>query len=76
MVGSRKRHEKSVIGTRQKGLKALIIWFADSIQSLLFPPKLLVKLKGEPQALYPRMSRGEISHVAAAICKAALRNAK
>ncbi|MDF3004240.1 MAG: hypothetical protein K0S22_712 [Oscillospiraceae bacterium] len=75
-MGSRKRHEKSVIGTRQKGLKVLIKWFADSIKGLLFPPKLLVKLKGEPQALYPRMSRGEIRHVAAAICKTALRNAK
>ena len=75
-MGSRKRHEKSVIGTRQKGLKVLIKWFTDSIKGLLFPPKLLVKLKGEPQALYPRMSRGEIRHVAAAICKTALRNAK
>lgn len=75
-MGSRKRHEKSVVGTRQKGLKTLVKWFADSIQGLLFPPKLLVKLKGEPQALYPRMSRREIHHVAAAICKAALRNAK
>ena len=75
-MGSRKRYEKSVIGTQQKGLKALAKWFADSIQGLLFPPKLLVKLKGEPQALYPRMSRREIRHVAAAICKASLRNAK
>lgn len=75
-MGSRKRHEKSVIGTRKRGFKTLIRWFADSIKGLLFPPKLLVKLKGEPQALYPRMSRGEIRHVAAAICKTALRNAK
>ncbi len=75
-MGSRKRHEKSVVGTRQKGFKTLLKWFADSMKSLLFPPKLLVKLKGEPQALYPRMSRREIRHVTAAICKAALRNAK
>lgn len=76
MVKSRKRHEKSVIGTRKKGLKAIAKWFSDAIKGLLFPPKLLVKLKGEPQALYPRMSRGEIRHVAAVICKAAFRNAK
>lgn len=73
---NRKRHEKSVIGTQRKSFKTLMQWFVDSIKGLLFPPKLLVKLKGEPQALYPRMSRGEIRHVAAAICKAALRDAK
>lgn len=73
---NRKRHEKSVIGTQQKSIKTLLHWFADSIKSLLFPPKLLVKLKGEPHALYPSMSRREIRHVASAICKAALRIAK
>lgn len=75
-MGSKKRYEKSVVGIRSKGLKVFIKWFSDFTKGLLFPPKLLVKLKGEPQVLYPRMSRGEIHHVAAAICKAAFHNAK
>ncbi len=39
-------------------------------------PVLAVHVRDEPQILYPGMSRKEIRHVAAAICRAARKNAK
>ena len=75
-MGNKKRHEKTVIGIRRRNFKTLLQWVSEEIKGLFFPPKLIVKIKGEPQALYPRMSRREIRHVTTAICKAALRNAK
>ncbi len=62
--------------TLQTPRKGLLGWLRGVIDRLLCRPKLSVRLKGEPNALYPGMSRKEIRHVAAAICRAACRNAK
>lgn len=70
---NRNQREHSPIKTPRKGLFA---WLRLLWNSSAHPPTLQVRLKGEPNILYPRMSRGEIRHVAAAICQAAIRNAK
>jgi hypothetical protein len=70
---NRNHPEHSTIRTQRRGLFA---WLRSIRDGRMHPLILQVRLKGEPNVLYPRMSRGEIRYVAAAICQAALKNAK
>ncbi|MBS1382242.1 MAG: hypothetical protein HPZ89_08370 [Oscillospiraceae bacterium] len=65
--------DDSILQTPRKGLMG---WLRGVFDRTFGRPALTVRLKGEPDTLYPGMSRKEIRHVAAAICRAARRNAK
>ena len=56
--------------------KGLIRWLYDKWQAVFCLSKFTVRLRGENAILYPGMSRSEIKHVAAAICRTAVKNAK
>lgn len=70
---SRGNRDNSTVKTQKRGLFA---WLRSLAGGVMHPLILQVRLKDEADIRYPRMSRGEIRNVAAAICQIALRNAK
>ena len=68
-----KNYERTNIGTYSKSLLRRLY---DKLQAVFCFDKFAVRLRGESTVLYPGMSRSEIKHVAAAICRAAVKNAK
>lgn len=67
--------KRAVVGTQTSGFKRALKAFGEKLSRIFFRPALLVRLKGEPGVLYPRMNRREIRQVASAICAAAVKNA-
>lgn len=71
----REKRARSITKTEKNILKRLLRTCFQKLSAVFFPTAA-VRLKEEPRAIYPSMSRREIKAVSAAICKSAIQNAK